>query len=136
MKNKRVIFLLLFIVIISLIFTVGCADNKELQESNEGANGRVTIISGTEAQQLMNSDENALMLDVRSPDEFNSGHVEGAMHIPVDELETRLNELPDKYTTIIIYCRGGVRSARAVEILVENGYINVYDMQMFENWPG
>jgi len=103
---------------------------------NAGNTGTGRIITGAEAREIINSDETAIMLDVRNPDEYESGHVEGAVLIPVAELDARLDELPDKNSVIIVYCAGGIRSARAVEILTDNGYLNVYDMQMFANWQG
>ena len=94
------------------------------------------IITGVMAQEIRESNSGVIMLDVRNPDEYNSGHVEGAILIPVGELESRLSELPDKDAIIILYCRSGMRSASAFIILANNGYTNVYDMQRASNWPG
>ena len=92
------------------------------------------IITGAEAKALVEADDGAILLDVRNQDEYDDGHIENSTLIPVSELESRLSELPDKDTVIIVYCRAGVRSAAAYEILVSNGYTNVYDMQKFDNW--
>lgn len=62
----------------------------------------------------------AVVVDVRSPAEFASGHVEGALNLPVDELSARLGELPAD-RTVIVYCRSGARSARAAATLKAAG---------------
>jgi NADPH-dependent 2,4-dienoyl-CoA reductase/sulfur reductase-like enzyme/rhodanese-related sulfurtransferase len=67
-------------------------------------------------------DENDCILDVRSPGEFKRGHVSSAVHIPVDEIRSRLDELPNN-TVINVYCATGVRSYIACRILMQNGFI-------------
>ena len=72
-------------------------------------------------------------MDVRTEDEYNDGHIKGAILLPVQELEERLDELPvDK--PIIVYCRSGNRSRNAAEILVVNGFEAVYDMGGINSW--
>ena len=92
------------------------------------------IISGDEAKRLYNSDSSAILLDVRNQSEYDEKHIDGSLLIPVAELDSRLSELPDKNTVIIVYCKTGIRSQTAFEILSAAGYINVYNMQSFENW--
>lgn len=83
------------------------------------AEAQGTAVSSTEAHQLVNT--GAVLLDVRTPEEFSSGHVDGARNIPVDEVSQRLGELPrDK--VLVVYCRSGARSARAVGVLRGAGY--------------
>ncbi len=67
----------------------------------------------------------ALVLDVRTPGEYQGGHVEGAVNIPVQDLESRLAELRDKNRAIVVYCASGMRSANAVKILSAAGYVDV-----------
>lgn len=68
-----------------------------------------------------------VVIDCRAAGEVARGDgFSGAINIPVDSLENRLSDLKDKETTIITYCAGGVRSARAAGILKSNGYVNVY----------
>lgn len=69
--------------------------------------------------------EGALLLDVRTPAEFATGAPSGAVNIPVQELASRLDELP-RDRTLVAYCRSGVRSASAVEQLVAAGF-DAYD---------
>jgi rhodanese-related sulfurtransferase len=63
----------------------------------------------------------AVMLDVREPDEWQAGHIEGALHIPLAELPARAGELPAAGDLVVV-CRSGARSARAVAWLSQNGY--------------
>lgn len=105
------------------------------EEAADKKSGHV-IVSGSEAKEIYDSDPGAILLDVRNQDEYDAGHIEGSVLIPVSELENRLSELPDKEAVIIVYCRSGGRSASAYETLAANGYSNVYDMQSFGNWPG
>ena len=67
----------------------------------------------------------ALILDVRSKNEFSGGHIKGAINIPVNELGNNLNKLKDKTRQIITCCASGSRSAAAKNILISNGYLNV-----------
>jgi rhodanese-related sulfurtransferase len=63
----------------------------------------------------------AVILDVREPDEWQAGHIQGALHIPLADLPARLEELPADGELVVV-CRGGGRSARAVAWLGQNGY--------------
>ena len=85
---------------------------------------------------MMDEGKPYTLLDVRTLEEFNAGWIKGAMLIPVDELGARAEkELPEKSVPILIYCRSGVRSARAARILAELGYTKIYDLGGIINWP-
>lgn len=72
------------------------------------------------------NNENALLVDVRSMEEYDNGHVPGAKLIPLDQLEARIGEFgPDKSAPIVFYCKRGVRADRAKEILTQNGFTDV-----------
>jgi rhodanese-related sulfurtransferase len=75
----------------------------------------------------------ALLLDVRTREEFASGHVPGATNIPVQELGARLGELKPAKQTIVVYCRSGGRSASAASVLRQAGY-TVCDLGAMSNW--
>ena len=94
------------------------------------------IVSGEEAKELFISYDSAVLLDVRSLLEYSAGHIDGSINIPVNQLDARLSELPNKDSVIIVYCRTGRRSASAFEILIANSYTNVYNMERIDNWPG
>lgn len=71
--------------------------------------------------------DGAIILDVRSKLEFGSGHIRGAINIPVDQLGNNLNKLKNKNNPVITCCASGMRSASARSILISNGYIEVYN---------
>jgi rhodanese-related sulfurtransferase len=81
-------------------------------------------ISAQEALSQQQAGEGQVFLDVRTPEEFASGRVPGAVNIPVKQLPSRLAEL-DKNDRLVVYCERGPRSAVAVDTLVEAGYTNV-----------
>jgi rhodanese-related sulfurtransferase len=74
-----------------------------------------------------------VLLDVRTPAEFASGHISGAINIAVEELPQRLAEVPQGQP-VIVYCRSGNRSASAVRILAGAGYTPVYDLGGIIDW--
>ena len=84
-------------------------------------------------EQFVDTNTEYLLIDVRTPSEFDSGYIEGAINIPVDQIANRLSEIPSDIP-IIVYCRSGNRSATAAQTLVENGYEQVYDMGGVIGW--
>ena len=85
-----------------------------------------------EARQLV--DRGAFLLDVRTPGEFDSGHVEGAVNIPVQSLAQRLMELPPTDKPVVVYCRSGGRSAQAAALLRQAGWTEVHDVGPMPPW--
>lgn len=92
-----------------------------------------STISGQEARALVQG--GALLLDVRSPEEYAAGHVDGALNIPVDALATRLDEVGPKERPVVVYCRSGVRSRKARALLLEKGWVKVENLGGLSNWP-
>jgi rhodanese-related sulfurtransferase len=86
--------------------------------------GDVTV---EEAKSLVESNFSLIILDVRTREEYESGHIEGAILIPVSELEDRLDEI-SKEDELLIYCRTGNRSFNSVNILKANGYTRIFHM--------
>jgi len=91
-------------------------------------------INFEQAKQIIDN-EKILLLDVRTDDEFVTGHIPNAINIPVDELEERIDELKDKYEKILVYCKSGRRSVVACEILESYDYANIYNMGGVVDWP-
>lgn len=86
------------------------------------------VISPKEAS-VLSSEKKAVIVDVREDDEWNSEHIAGAIHIPLDQLQARLPELQSyKDTTVIAQCKGGKRSLKALEILQSAGFTKAYSM--------
>jgi len=86
-------------------------------------------ISYKKLEEMIKQNVNAILLDVRSKQEFEEGHLEGAINIPLYELEKQIEKLPDKSCTILIYCASGYRSKQAKEKLESLGYENVYHLK-------
>ena len=89
-------------------------------------------VSSQDARALVSG--GALLLDVRTPGEYASGHIEGALNIPVQELAGRLGELKDKQRDIVVYCRSGGRSAQAKRLLSSEGFSSVHDLGAMSRW--
>ncbi len=90
-----------------------------------------------EAQRLIAADQNVIILDVRTPDEFAKKHIPNAVLLPIEELRGgNFSALPDKEQTILIYCWTGRRAEDAAAILVDNGYTKVYEFGGLVDWKG
>jgi rhodanese-related sulfurtransferase len=94
-------------------------------------------ISFAQAKDLMDAEPKHLLLDVRSEEEYITGHAAGAVLCPVDLIdEKKMAALaPDKDTPLLVYCRSGRRSEAAAQLLEELGYTRVYDMGSLVGWP-
>ena len=93
-------------------------------------------ITAEEAKQIMDSQEGYVILDVRTQEEFNQGHIPGAILIPDTEIEGKAEEiLTDKDQLILVYCRSGRRSKLASEALVKLGYTNIREFGGIIQWP-
>jgi len=91
-------------------------------------------VNGATAKSLVAS--GVKVVDVRTPEEFASGHVPGAINIPYDQLPGRAAEIGPPSTPVLLYCRSGRRSGIAVESLQKVGFTKLYDMQTATAWPG
>jgi rhodanese-related sulfurtransferase len=100
----------------------------ELEIEEEIKAAEIIQISPEEAYQMIMEDEDVFLLDVRTQEEYEEGYIEGATLIPVSDLAGRLDEVP-KDKKIVIYCRTGNRSMTAANILISNGYEEVYNVQ-------
>ena len=105
---------------------VGCSD---------GASATYEQISGAEAKALMDSESGYIIIDARTQEEYDEGHIPGAILIPEYEIADRAEkELPDKDQLILVYCRSGRRSKIAAEELVKLGYANVKEFGGIIDW--
>ena len=89
-----------------------------------GGYGDVTV---QEARRLIEDKPGMVLLDVRTASEYEEGHIEGAVNIPVQELSVRFDELSPE-DELLVYCRTGNRSAQAVDILLDVGFTKIYHM--------
>ncbi|MBE6147089.1 MAG: rhodanese-like domain-containing protein [Firmicutes bacterium] len=118
---------ILLILCISVLL-VGCSNNKDLVEKKD------TMIKVDEVYSLLEKDE-IILIDVRTVQEYHSGHIDGAMSIPLDTLNEISSLEIEKDSKIVVYCRSGNRSKTALQTLIDMGYSDVYDMGGIESWP-
>lgn len=118
-KNKSAIFMVAaFLLVISFysVYYLSSLDNSYIN------------IDVSKAKELIENDPSIVILDVRTEGEYHNEHIEGAINIPVDELEQRVGELIPN-TKLLVYCRTGNRSTTASQTLLENGFTGFYHMQ-------
>lgn len=122
----------LFLVLILSLFLISCGSTQTT--SNE--NNDPVKISALEGKTMMDDDDTIILIDVRTLEEYNSGHITNSILLPVDNINTlAASVIPDKNAIYIVYCRSGNRSATAVTYLHDLGYVNLYDMGGIINWP-
>ena len=121
---KRSIVVTMAIVLCTMVLLGGCGEHGYQQ------------ISQDEAKEMMDSQE-VVILDVREQDEFDSGHIAGAVLLPVESISeaTAAEVIPKKDSVVLVYCRSGNRSKTASEKLVELGYTKVYEFGGINTWP-
>src|SRR5947207_1501602 len=89
----------------------------------------ITEVDSARTRELLDAGDPPLLVDVREPDEWDEGHIPGAVHIPRGYLEQRIEAAaPDRAQQIVLYCAGGSRSAFATKTLEELGYDNVVNL--------
>jgi len=103
----------------------------------DASKGEPTMYEQITAESAMNlMDSECTILDVREQDEFDTGHIPGAILLPYTEIETKAETiLPDKEKLILVYCRSGRRSKIAAESLVNLGYTNIKEFGGIIDWP-
>ena len=117
------------IALVTLVLPFGCVG------CSGGGSASYDQISGAEAKALMDSESGYIILDAREQDEYDEGHIPGAILIPHGEIADRVEkELPDKDQLILVYCRSGRRSKIAAEELVKLGYTNVKEFGGIIDW--
>ena len=94
-------------------------------------------ITAEEAMDLMETEEDYVILDVRTKEEYDKKHIKGAILVPNETIgKDEIPELPDKDQMIFVYCRSGNRSKQASEKLAQLGYTNVYEFGGINGWTG
>ena len=130
---------LLFLVLGIGIIISGCSNKVAPQDDSQAApaaSAEYHKITAEQAKEKMDETEGWILLDVRTDEEFEAEHIEGAVLIPDYEIAARVeSELPDKNAVILIYCRSGRRSALAAHEMVDMGYTGAYDFGGIIDWP-
>lgn len=94
------------------------------------------IISPKEAKKMLSERNDIIIIDVRGESEYRQGHIKNSKLIPLEYLKSNIiNQVPNKSSTIFIYCKTGKKSKIGYEYLKELGYSNVYNMGGIMDWP-
>ena len=127
------IWILLFMFLLLLCRCGGSGNDPEKKDSSSG----YTQIDQETAKEMMARDDGHVIVDVRRQDEYDAGHIPGAVLIPNETItDTPPSELPDPDQIILIYCRSGNRSKQAAQKLADMGYSNVYEFGGIQDWTG
>ena len=127
----------LLIILCVLFVLSGCSSVKEADVKEAGTAPAYTQISQEEAKEMMLRDDGHVIVDVRRQEEYDAGHIPGAILIPNESIGGDSPEaLPDYDQVILIYCRTGNRSKQASEKLAAMGYKNIYEFGGINTWTG
>lgn len=108
-----------------MIFFTGCGGNE------------VKHITQEDAQRIMQANPDAIILDVRTPEEFEKKHIPNAVLVPIEDVRGgKLSKLPDKDAMILVYCWTGRRAEDAAELLIKRGYTKIYEFGGLVDWTG
>ena len=119
------------LILLMLLFLTACGQNHQKEQGVEYVN-----ITAEEAKRIMDSEENYIILDTRTQEEYDESRIPGAILIPYDEiLEKAEGVLTDKEQLILVYCRSGRRSKLASADLVKLGYTNIKEFGGIIDWP-
>ena len=115
------------LVVLFALGLAGCATEKSAGYEQ---------ISQDRAKEIMDSQQSYIIIDSRTQEEYDGGHIAGAIMIPEYEIAQRAEtELPDKDALILVYCRSGRRSKIASQALADLGYTNVKEFGGINTWP-
>ena len=121
----------LILLLLAVMLLTACGQDKE---NNQGV--VYVNITAEEAKQIIDTEEGYIILDVRTQEEYDQGHIPGAILIPDTEIKAKAEDvLTDKEQMILVYCRSGRRSKLAAETLVELGYTNIKEFGGIIDWP-
>lgn len=114
---------------------IGGADGSTGVFIETGEKKMYEVITQKEAKEIMDSEQDYIILDVRSEEEFKEGHIPGAILIPYEQIEDKAEDvLHDKDMQILVYCRSGRRSKIAADALVQLGYTHVKEFGGIIDW--
>ena len=130
-KKVRLILLTAFVLLLT-----ACSSGGQIMDGEDMVRS-YTQISQDQAKEMMEKEDGHIIVDVRRVDEFETGHIPGAICIPNESIGTEQPEdLPDLNQVILVYCRSGNRSKQAAQKLFDMGYTNVYEFGGIIDWTG
>ena len=124
-----------FVTLLITLLLFGCSSKQAQQTPTEAAT--YTQISTAQAVELMQTEKDYIILDVRTAEEYNAGHIPNAICIPNESItDKEPPELPDKDQLILVYCRSGRRSKEASQKLADLGYTRITEFGGIIDWTG
>ena len=135
--SKLSVFLLCILAAIGFWFySKGACPLQALGRNSAAAAGEnYQNITAAQLKARLDKGDMLTVIDVRTKEEYASGHIPGSILIPFDEIKAKAGQLPqDKNTEIVVYCRSGRRSAIAADTLIALGYNRIYDMGAISSW--
>ena len=124
-------------ILSALLILAGCAASADNSITTGATATTYKQVSMSEAAEIIKSESDYTILDVRRPDEFAEGHIPGAINIPNENIgNDEIPALPDKNRLILVYCRSGRRSKEASAKLVKSGYTNIVEIGGILDWTG
>lgn len=130
---NKILLLISMIVFLALILA-GCANANTQNNVNNEEGGTYVRISGDEAKKIIDENRSVIILDVRTPAEYKTKHIPGAILISNETITNKEIEGIKKSDTVLVYCRSGNRSREASEKLIAMGYKHVYDFGGIDTW--
>ena len=130
------IFRIIIILLIALSSTNAWSEIRSKQEIGSEAKSKAPHITSQQLSEYLSNDEEFILLDIRTEDEYQAGHIQGAQWFPRGKLEYYVQDLiKDPESRVVLYCRTGGRSALATLTMHDMGYINVVDLNGgFKEW--
>ena len=124
--------IILLLILLLAFYLFGCSSSSKDNGYRQ--------ISMDEAISIMDEETGYIILDVRTAEEYSSGHIPDAINIPNESIDANSSEeitaLPDKEQMILVYCRCGNRSKQASQKLAALGYTNIVEFGGINSWPG
>ena len=113
----------LFVIALCLFFLAGCSKAED------------TVVNYVQAKEKI-INEGAILVDVRTQEEYDEAHIDGAVLLTLDTIDedSAKDVIGNKDKVVIVYCKSGVRSGQAADILKDLGYKNVYNLGAMSNW--
>jgi phage shock protein E len=130
-RDMKTIMKLCILLGLSVLGFAGCGQAEEKNAASYQS------ITQEEAKEIMASDEDYIIVDVRTTEEYDTGHIPGAICIPNESIgNEEITQLPDKEQVILVYCRSGNRSRQASDKLAKMGYTNIREFGGINDWDG
>jgi len=127
----------IYFIFIGVVIVLGGVFMVNKKDTNIENKGTIKYVSMNDIVQIMSENKDYIILDVRTFEEYNEGHIPNAICIPNETIdEDIVDKLPKKEQLILIYCRSGNRSKQAAEKLKRLGYTNLIEFGGIRDWKG